>query len=342
MGDKRKGNAFGNYWRSFISKPYSSSVIAVAVLFVIFAMTAKNFLIMDNIYNVLRNSSLYIFIAIGQAIVIVTGGMNLSLGAIGGLSTVICGLVIQDFHAPIYVGVIAALLVGMIAGCINGLIITRIKINAFVTTLATSFVFTGLLYGISEGYPYTNIPTEITRLGRGEFLNLPLLFWFILIVLIVLSVMYKYSLLGRRLLATGGNAQAARLSGIKTDKMVITANALSGMFAALAAICWVSRMGSAVPATGADWMLISFAVAVIGGTALSGGVFSSLGLLCSGIMLALIKNGLIMLQVNVYFEQTFLGIVILLAVAVESVRAKVIKLDKGTNKKVKKASQASD
>jgi ribose transport system permease protein len=327
MEKSLNGKGMNTYWKSFISKPYSSSVLAVVVLFIVFALSARNFLSMDNMYNVLRNSSLYILIAIGQAIVITTGGMDLSLGAVGGLTTVVCGLVIQEGNMPIFVGVIAALAIGLLAGLINGLIITRIKINSFVTTLATSFVFTGLTYGISEGFPYTNIPNSIVGLGQGEFLGMPLLLWFVIVIIIVLAVMYKFTLLGRRILATGGNVQAAKLSGIKTNKMVISANMMSGLFASIAGVCYISRMGSASPTTGSDWMLISFAVAVIGGTALQGGVFSSLGLLCSGIMFALIKNGLIMLQVNVYFEQTFLGLVILLAVAIESIRFKVAKIN---------------
>lgn len=327
MNNNLERNGANTYWRSFISKPYSSSVLAVVALFIVFSLSARNFISMDNLYNVLRNSSLYILIAIGQAIVITTGGMDLSLGAVGGLSTVICGLVIQEFNMPIYIGVIAALAVGLLAGLINGIIITKVKINSFVTTLATSFVYTGLLYGISQGYPYTKIPDSVVWLGQGKFLGMPILLWFVLIIIVALAILYKFTLLGRRILATGGNAQAAKLSGIKTNKMVVSANMMSGLFASLAAVCYISRMGSASPTTGSDWMLISFAVAVIGGTALQGGVFSSLGLLCSGIMFALIKNGLIMLQVNVYFEQTFLGLVILLAVAVESIRSKVAKFN---------------
>ena len=127
-------------------------------------------------------------------------------------------------------------------------------------------------------------------------------------------------MLGRRILATGGNLEAARLSGIRTDNIVLLCHTLSGFFAALAGMLWISRMGSAQPSTGTDWLIVSFAVSIIGGTALSGGEFSAVGFLASAVMLTLIKNGLIMLNVNVYFEQTFLGIIILLAVSVESIR----------------------
>ncbi|MFT3850199.1 MAG: hypothetical protein QM739_16475 [Propionivibrio sp.] len=134
-------------------------------------------------------------------------------------------------------------------------------------------------------------------------------------------VVFRFTVIGRQLLATGGNIEAARLSGIKTNRMVMLANVLSGVLASLAAVIWVSRMGTAQPATGGDWLIVSFAVAVIGGTALSGGVISATGFLFAGLLMALLRNGLIMLGVNVYFESTFLGVIILLAVLVEYVRS---------------------
>lgn len=143
-------------------------------------------------------------------------------------------------------------------------------------------------------------------------------------MLIIMAVFFRFTLTGRRILATGGNREAARLSGIKTDKMIMLCHVMSGLFAGLAGVLYVSRMGSATPATGQDWMLISFAVSIIGGTSLNGGVFSAVGLLCSGFMMAIIKNGLVMLEVNQYFEQTFLGLIILMSVAIESVRKKYV------------------
>jgi ribose transport system permease protein len=193
-------------------------------------------------------------------------------------------------------------------------IITKTKLNSFIVTLATSFIFTGLVYGISKGYPFTKIPDSFTFIGQAKIIGIPYLVVLMFVTLAILYFVFKYTVTGRRLLATGGNIQAARLSGIDTDRMTILANILSGFFASIAALCWLSRMGSAQPATGQDWMIISFAVAVIGGTALAGGSISPIGLFFGGLIMVLIKNGLILLQVDVYYEQTFLGIIILLAV----------------------------
>ena len=268
-----------------------------------------------------RTAALYVFVAMGQAIVIVIGGMNLSLGAIGGLSVVMAGMAMQDMglHPVLAFGV--ALGVGVAAGLTNGLIIVKLRLNSFVATLATSFIFVGLVNGISKGNPYTNIPKELTTIGRGDFFGFPFLFVLMLIMLTIVAYFFRFAVTGRRILATGGNAEAARLSGIRTDRITILANVLSGLFAALAGYLWITRVGSAQPSIGSDWLIISFAVSIIGGTALAGGEISALGLGAAAVMLTLIKNGLIMFNVNVYYEQTFLGIVILLAVSLESFRA---------------------
>jgi ribose transport system permease protein len=302
-----------------------SVVIATLILTALFSFTNESFLTGYNLFNISRTASLYMFVALSQAMVLIVGGMNLSLGAIGGLSVVAAGICLDKLGLPGWVAIVAALLVGVATGFTNGVLITKMKLNAFVVTLATSFVFTGLVFGISKGFPYTNIPKDFTTLGRGGFGDFPYLLVLILIVLLIIGYVFKFNVIGRRLLATGGNLEAAELSGIKTDNMIILANVLSGMFASAAGLLWISRMGSAQPATGADWMIISFAVAVIGGTALQGGAISSLGILAAGYMIALVKNGLVMLGVNVYFEQTFLGLIILAAVSVEVVKELYVK-----------------
>jgi ribose transport system permease protein len=132
--------------------------------------------------------------------------------------------------------------------------------------------------------------------------------------------MYRHTVFGRRMLATGGNAAAARLSGIHTDRMVVWAHVLSGAFAALAAVLWASKLGSAAPETGDDWLIISFAVAIIGGTGLNGGIISALGVFMGSAIFMLIKHGLVEVKANPYYANSFLGLLILLAIVVDRVR----------------------
>ena len=310
----------GNVVRSFLRRTDASAIIATVVLFVVFSSVTQNFFTPFNQFNVWRAASQNVFIALGQAMVVLIGGMNLSLGAIGGLTVVIVGHSIEILGFPPWTAVVLGFLTGAACGAVNGFFIGRFKLNSFVVTLATSFIFQGLVNGISQGRPYSKIPAQFTVLGKGDVLGIPNMVFLMAGALLLVFFVFRYTVVGRRLLAVVGNIEAARLSGIKTNRMIMLANVLSGLCASLAAILWVSRMGTAQPATGGDWLIVSFAVTVIGGTALSGGTISALGFLFSGLLMALIRNGLIMLGVNVYFEATFLGMIILLAVMVEYFR----------------------
>jgi ribose transport system permease protein len=309
----------------FVTNNDASVILATVILFFVFMFGSEGFLSSYNIFNVSRMSALFVFIALGQAMVIVVGGMNLSLGAIGGLTVVCLGYSLQVLRLSPTYGVIVAMLVGTGLGALNGFIVTKLNLNSFVATLATSFVFTGIVYGISRGNAYQGIPASFTLLGRRGIGPIPYLLILAVLALLILFYVFRYTALGRRILATGGNIEAARLSGINTTRMIVIANTASGVFGALAGVFTVSWLGIAPPSAGQDWLITSFAISVIGGTALKGGKISPLGFLVSGILLALVKNGLIMLSVNIYYEQTFLGLIILGAVMLESARTRYMR-----------------
>lgn len=309
------------FLKNLLLRTETGITIAAVILFIVFSFTSPSFLTSYNIFNVARNVAFYVLIAIAQALVIVGGGMNLSVGAIGGLGVVATGYFIDTLRFSPGIAVIIALIVGLGAGAFNGIIISKIGLNSFVVTLATLFIFTGIVYGITKGYPYINIPNSFTVIGRKGIWGVPYFFWIMLGALIFIYYMFNFTKFGRWLLATGGSKEAARVSGINIDRIVLLSHILSGLVASIAGILWVSRMGSAQPATGQDWLIISFAVAIIGGTALSGGSISALGLFMGGVIIVLIRNGLILLGVSIYFEQTYLGFIILLAVAVDRIRS---------------------
>ena len=312
---------FKNAMKKLLARSEVSVLMAVLALGLVFTLSSSNFLSAYNIYNLSRTAALYMFIALSQASVILVGGMNLSLGYIGGMTVVATGYIMQNLGMGSVMAVTAGLLLGLLAGFVNGVLITRLKINSFVVTLATSFVFKGLITGISEGFPYTELSPGFTALGRGTFLQLPYMLYLAGAVLLIVWYLFRCTVLGRRLLATGGNIQAARMAAVNTDLSVVVANVLSGLFAALAGICAVSMNGSAQPTTGTDWMIYSFAVAVIGGTALSGGVISAVGIFIAAFLIVMIKNGLVMMNANIYYEQTYLGLILLVAVSLASISA---------------------
>lgn len=313
---------FGNAIRHFFLQSWSSAIIAIVLLIIAFSATTNSFLSSYNLFNLSRTSTLYAFIAGAQLMVVVIGGMNLAVGAVGALSSVVLGILLQDVGTSIPVAIAATIGVGMLCGVINGILVVKLKLSGFIITLAMSFVYGGLAVGLSHGYPY-NLPADFTILGRARVGPTSALFIIMIVFVVVLGIFYSRTRYGRNILATGGNESAAALSGIKVDQVKIACNALSCGLAALAAILWASRTGTAVSSTGSDWMLYSFAICAIGGISLSGGNFTSIGFFCAAWILTMIRNGLTMMKVDIYYERAFLGAIILIAVSVESVRNKL-------------------
>jgi ribose transport system permease protein len=308
----------------FFIQNYSSAVTACILLILIFSVFTDSFLSAYNLFNLSRTIASYGFIAAAQLMVAVIGGMNLAVGAVGALATVVCGLLMQNLGLPTILVVPLTVLAGIICGWINGVLITKLKLAPFVITLAMSFVYEGIATGISHGYSY-DVNPDFTALGRGRFLGTSQLFALFVFLVLILVVIFRFTLFGRNVLAVGGNEAAARLSGIKADTITILCNVISCGLAAVAAMLWTSRTGAASPTTGADWMLYSFAVCAIGGISLNGGNFTAVGFFCGACILTMVRNGLTMLSVDIYYEKAFLGAIILIAVAIESLRSRVAK-----------------
>ena len=300
-----------------------SAIVASFALAIVFTIGSENFLTSYNLFNISRTASLYFYISLGQVFVLITGDINLSIPAAGGLATILGGYFFQVLGWPPFLTIIATLAVGCLLGLINGLLVTRMNLSSFIATLITSFVYGGLVTGITQGYPYTEIPASFSWLGRDSTLGFPNVFIFMLLTALILWYFFRYTVLGRRMLARGGNEAAARLSGIKTKQMTLLAHILSGVCISIAALLWISRQGTASPQMGRDWMYIAFPIAALGGTALRGGEVSPLGLVFASFLITMIRNGLTMLRVDAYYEQTFLGLVMFFAVAFEIVRINI-------------------
>jgi len=296
-------------------------VISALVLMIFLALHSPSFLTSYTMSVLAKQVAFRVLIALAQAVCLVVGGMNLSVGAISSIVTVLLGICFQSWGLNGWVAAPIALLGGCAAGGLNGAIITRLRIDSFIVTLSMMFVYQGLRSGISGGMPY-EIPDSFTWLGRGQFFGaVPYLFALSLLVLIAASMMFRHTVFGRRLLATGGNLEASRLSGIDTNSVIMRANILSGLFAALAAVLWASRQGSAAPETGDGWLIESFAVAIIGGTGLNGGVVSAVGILMGAVIFTLIQYSLVNFKnINQNYANSILGGLILLSIIVDRLR----------------------
>ncbi|HVM62650.1 MAG TPA: ABC transporter permease [Verrucomicrobiae bacterium] len=297
-------------------------IVFAGVLMVVMALASPNFLTQETFFSQSRYIAFYVFIAMAQAVCLAVGDLNLTVGAVGSIATVALGLLIAPDHAHLsaWLAVPLVFLIGPLTGLLHGQIITRLKMDAFIVTLSMMFVYMGLRSGVSGGNAYT-IPVAFWWLGQGGLGNwLPYMVLIVLAVLGIVSYMYRNTVLGRRLLATGSNSDAARLSGINTSRMIVVAHVLSGCFSVAAAVLWASWSGNAAPQTGDDWLIISFAVAIIGGTGLRGNLISPLGILMGAIIFKLIQHSLVILKINDNYSNTLLGALILLAIVVDRAR----------------------
>lgn len=300
-------------------------IVFAGLLMVAMALVSPNFLSQETFFSQSRYVAFYVLVAMAQAVCLAVGDLNLTVGAVGSIATVALGLLIAPDHAHFsaWVAVPIVLLIGPLTGLIHGQIITRLKMDAFIVTLSMMFVYMGLRSGVSGGNAYT-IPHSFWWLGQGGISGwLPYMLLIVLAILGCVAYMYGHTVLGRRLLATGSNADAARLSGINTNRMIVVAHVLSGCFSVLAAILWASWSGNAAPQTGDDWLIISFAVAIIGGTGLKGNLISPLGILMGAIIFKLIQHSLVILKINDNYSNTLLGALILLAIIVDRARERL-------------------
>jgi len=310
--------------RDWVSGRTLGLIMFAGLLMIAMAFASPNFLTQETFFSQSRYIAFYVLVALAQAVCLAVGDMNLAVGAVGSITTVSLGLLLAQSHAGLsaWLAVPLAFLLGPLTGLLHGLAITRLKIDAFIVTLSMMFVYMGLRSGVSGGNSYV-IPNAFWWLGQGGLGWLPFMVVLVVGVLWAVAFLYKHTVLGRRLLATGSNADAARLSGIDTPRMLIVAHVLSGAFSALAAILWASWSGNAAPQTGDDWLIISFAVAVIGGTGLKGSLISPLGILMGAIIFKLIQHSLVILKINDNYSNTVLGALILLAIVVDRAREKL-------------------
>jgi ribose transport system permease protein len=299
---------------------------AIVVGGIILSIISPAFLTEFNFYVLLRSACVSLLVAFAQMVTLGVGQMNLSVGAMGGMIAVLFGGMMQVYGVPLWLAVPLALGIGIVAGLINGLLTVRTGINGFIVTLATGSAFTGINLGLTHSIPFYDMPKALQDFGNGRFGAFPYLLVAPIIVAPLLALFLFRVPMGRRLLAVGGNPQAAALSGISTGNAVILSHCLSGLLAAGGAILAVAQLGSAQPLIGDDWLILSFAAPIIGGTALAGGYVSIAGAVLAVFVIALIQNGLVLANVDPYWVEFLLGALILAAVALNRWRARPVKV----------------
>jgi ribose transport system permease protein len=300
----------------------TNGTLAALVVLAVVALSAASsrFRSGDNTAVLLQELALTIPIGLSQMATLAVGELNLSVGALGGLLAVTVGWLLEIERLPVALAIPVVFGFGVLAGAINGGITAGARINGFIVTLGTTGLFTGISLGVTQSIPFYNLPAAFTAIGVAKLGPVSYGLAITLLMSLLLAFLFDRTLLGREMLAVGGNRAAAIVSGLFPGRAVICAHALSGLFVAVAAVIAVAQTGSAQPSLGSTWVLESFAVPIIGGTALSGGYVSVFGAAVAAAIVALIDDALILFKVSPYWVQLLLGIVILTAVGIARLR----------------------
>lgn len=308
------------------------SIIALVIMCIVLSLLSDRFLTGENAWNVMRQISVNVVISVGMTLVILTGGIDLSVGSILAFSGAVTagmlkfGAEMPDMNLFVGFSLVGALMGGTLAGTFlgwfNGFTITRFKVPPFVATLAMLTIARGLTMLWTGGFPITGLGDQMAFIGTGWFLGIPMPVWISAVVVLMAVMLTKKTKLGRHIYAIGGNETAARLAGLKIKKVKMIVYSIAGALSAVGGIIVTSRLDSAQPNAGFGFELDSIAAVVIGGTSLSGGKGTIMGTVQGALIIGILNNGLVLLDVSPFWQQVIKGFVILLAVVIEKFNSK--------------------
>ena len=299
--------------------------LALVVEIILFSQLSPYFFTAENLLNVSLQVSITAIIAAGMSFVILTAGIDLSVGSLVALAGILATSVIK-IDLPVYLslplGILAGVLFGAFSGFIAGVFVTKFKITPFIVTLALMTIWRGTAFVYTEGRPIWELPEAFTYLGGGRIIGVPVPTVIMVIVFFASHIVLTKTRYGRYIYAVGGNLEAARLAGIKTNKILISVYIISGILSAIAGVLLASRINSGQPNAGLMYELDVIAAVVVGGTSLFGGRGTIIGTFLGAMLIAVLRNGLNLLNVGSYVQQVIVGVVILLAVLLDQLRKK--------------------
>jgi ribose transport system permease protein len=287
----------------------------LALLMVLFTLASPYFLTMRNIANIITQNTYFVLVALGLSFVMISGGIDLSVGYQMSLVGVVTAMAMVVYHLPVWLAVLLGLLLGTVLGLINGLIVTNIKIFPLIATLATATVFQGLSYIISQANTFRGYPEEFLWLTKGKLFGIPIDVWLTIFMVVLVSFVYYQTVFGFRLIAHGGNEEASRLSGINTRRMKITVYTLCGFITAIGTMVMISKANTTSSAFGPGTEFICLTAAIVGGVSFVGGEGNIPSLVAGVFLLAVLGNGMQLAGWGTYAQYIVRGLILLGAVA---------------------------
>ena len=293
--------------------------LSLIVLFVGLAIASPHFLTQTNLSSVVRQTAVINIMSLGMTIIIIAGGIDLSVGAILAMAGVL-GTMAMEAGLPIPAGIAIGIVAGLFWGSVNGLLTTRLRINPFIVTLGTLGIIRGLTLIITNGLPVHRVPEAFSFFGEGNLFGVPFVLWVLVVCALLTHVILEHTRLGRYAFAIGSNPDAAVYAGVPVGFDTTAVYALGGMLTGLAGMIEASRLMTGQPAAGNGYELQAIAAVVIGGGSLHGGEGSVIGTLIGAFIMGLLSNGSDLLGVSPYLQQAIIGAVIILAVSVDELR----------------------
>jgi hypothetical protein len=293
--------------------------MVLIIMFVIACIGSPYFLDVYNIQSLLRDLAIIGMIGIAQSLLLLVGELDLSVGKIATLCGILSGMLMIYAKINPWVALICGLIFGIFFGLLNGLIITKLRLNSMVATIGMQGVYGGINLVLTKGKAITGIPEQIQFLGKGSLGIVPMPFIFCIIVLLLVLFLVKKTKTGRYIYAIGNSREAATILGIKVDKIRVFIYVAVGLISSLAGLLYVCRLGSAQSTLGESWPMNSIAASVIGGVSLNGGIGNPAGALIGAAIISIISNMIVLFGVNAYWQQAVSGIVVVLAISFSSI-----------------------
>lgn len=303
-------------------KSTAGAVLIVTILMtVIVQLLTGHFYTAYNLSTFSRSASFTIIIGFAQTLVLLLGGIDLSVASVAGLCSIIFAMLTTVGRVNPFLSIMIALMAGVALGAINGIFICSLNLTPFIVTLATSALYKGIIYVATKGIPLTGIPESVTIIGQGTLFGIiPYPAIIMVILAVILIYMLRYTSFGRHIYAVGGNEHAAKIVGIQINKTKMAVYALTGFISALAGILMVLRLGSSQVNIGENWAMPSITAGVLGGTSMNGGSGGIGGTIVGGLLMSVISFSISLLGISSYWDQIVTGVVVLITVAIDAIR----------------------
>ncbi len=297
-------------------------IVMILLTIVVHFATGGLFYTEYNMSTFLRQSSFVIIVAFGQTLVLLLGGIDLSVASMSGLCSMIFAMLVIMLGMNPFVAILIGAAAGIGMGALNGLFICGLNLTPFIVTLATSALFKGIIYVATKGVPLTGIPDSVAVIGQGTLGFMPYPTLIMIAIAVVLILILKFTTFGRHVYAVGGNEEASKIVGIRVNKTKMGVYCLAGLLSALAGMLMVLRMGSSQVNIGENWVMPSITAAVLGGTSMSGGSGGIGGTIVGGFLMSTISFSISLLGISSYWDQIVTGAVVLVAISIDAIRRK--------------------